>query len=147
MLASQSHCPPWTLRAWPPVLWQLGTQTPLHLKHISTQITDPGSGLVRTYGQTVWACRSDMGEAGLAWDWIELGQGVVAMADPLAVVTNLVLLHEEGGELTRLEAARHINVILHSLPWQDAVNQALDDMAQDQPGSTRRMGAWQHTTH
>ena len=43
------------------------------------------------------------------------------MADPMAVVTNVRLIDEEGEVLTAVETARHINVIVHGLPWQDEV--------------------------
>ena len=36
----------------------------------------------------------------MAWDWIQIARGVVAMADPMAVVTNLRLVGSEGEVLT-----------------------------------------------
>lgn len=65
----------------------------------------------------------------MAWDWIALGQGVVAMADPLAVVTNLCLVGEQGQALTRYETARHIHQIVHQLPWQTEVERVLGGLA------------------
>ena len=125
------HCPPWTLRAWPPLLWQVGRRIPIRLKHLGTQITNPGDAVFRTVGQTLWAWHGDDGDVGIAWDWVQLTRGVVAMADPMAVVTNLRLVGEEGEVLTAVEAALHVNVIVHSLPWQHEVEQALCG-----PGST-----------
>jgi hypothetical protein len=54
-----------------------------------------------------------------------LSQGVVAMADPLSVITNLRLLGPEGEVLTAWQAARHLNEIVHSLAWQYEVQRAL----------------------
>ena len=126
-----NHCPPWTLRAWTPLLWQVGRSIPTHLHHLGTQITNPGDAVFRTVGQTLWAWRGDDGDVGIAWDWVQLTHGVVAMADPMAVVTNLRLVGDEGEVLTALEAARHVNIIVHSLPWQHEVERALSG-----PGST-----------
>jgi len=123
----QPNCAPWTLRAWPPLLWQLGSKVPFHLQHLGTHVTNPGDRMLRTVGQTMWACQSEEGEAGMAWDWVQLTRGVVAMADPMAVVTNLRLLGPEGEVLTALESARHLNEIVHALPWQHEVERALDD--------------------
>lgn len=81
--------------------------------------------MFRTVGQTIWACHGDEGDVGLAWDWVQLGRGVVAMADPMAVVTNLRLVGDEGEVLSPFESARHINCIVHGLPWQDEVERAL----------------------
>ena len=119
------HCPPWTLRAWPPLLWQLGRVAPLRLHHIGTQVTNPGEAMFRTTGQTLWAWSSDDGEAGMAWDWVVLGRGIVAMADPMAVVSNLRLVSEEGDVLSNTESALHFNTIVHGLPWQDEVVRAI----------------------
>jgi hypothetical protein len=131
-------------------LWQFDTESPLHLQHISTQITDPGNGMFRTFGQTVWATRSASGQAGMAWDWVALGQGVVAMADPMAVITNLRLVDEAGSALNPMHAARLINTIVHRLPWQNEVGRVLDELAAEQPEhalASQRPGSWQRTAH
>jgi hypothetical protein len=41
------------------------------------------------------------------------------------VVTNLRLVGDEGEVLTAYEAARFLNEIVHTLPWQDEVQRAL----------------------
>ena len=125
------QCPPWTLRAWPLLLWQVGKQIPIRLRHLGTQITNPGDAMFRTVGQTLWAWHGDEGEVGMAWDWIQLTRGVVAMADPMAVVTNLRLVSGEGEVLSAMESARHFNWIVHGLPWQHEVERALGE-----PGAT-----------
>ena len=56
---------------------------------MGTHISPPASPTLRTTGQTLWACQSDDAQLGLAWDWVQIGRGVVAMADPMSVVTNL----------------------------------------------------------
>lgn len=119
------QCPPWTLRAWPPLLWQVGKQIPQRLQHLATQITNPGDAMFRTVGQTLWAWHGDEGDVGMAWDWIQLTRGVVAMADPMAVITNLRLVGDEGEVLSAFESARHFNWIVHGLPWQHEVERAL----------------------
>ena len=116
---------PWTLRAWPPLLWQVNKQIPLLLLHLGTQITSPGSAAFRSVGQTMWAWHSNDGDVGMAWDWVHLGHGVVALADPMAVVSNLRLVGQEGTVLTAQESARHFNCIVHALPWQHEVERAL----------------------
>ena len=119
------QCPPWTLRAWPPLLWQVGKCLPLRLQHLGTQITSEGDTLSHAVGQTLWAWRGNDGAVGMAWDWVQLARGVVAMADPMAVLSNLRLIDDEGGALTAVESARHFNDIVHALPWQHEVARAL----------------------
>ena len=116
---------PWSIRAWPPILWQAGRESQLRFHHLSTRVTLPGDRSSRTAGQTIWGGRSIDGEAGVAWDWVQISSDVVAMADPMSVVTNLRLIGEEGEVLTALESARFLNEIVHTLPWQSEVQRAL----------------------
>ena len=121
-----SHaCPPWTVRAWPPLLWQVDKLQPLLLRHLGTRVTNPGDQVSRTSGQTIWAASAADGQAGMAWDWIQLSVGVVAMADPLSVVTNLRLVNPDGDALSPLESLRCLNEVVHTLAWQDEVERVL----------------------
>ncbi len=116
----------WAVYAWPTILWQAPCTQECHFKHLGTQVTTYSTSETPCRGQTVWGDEQDKGSvAGLAWDWIELGAGVVAMADPLAVLTNLRLVGPGGGVLTPLEAALHLNELVHALPWQQEVQLAL----------------------
>ncbi len=116
---------PWTLRAWPPLLWQVRDPAPAQFHHLSTQVMSQGGKRDRVAGQTIWAGILCGGEAGMAWDWVEIADGIVAMADPMSVVTNLRIVGDEGEVLTAQEAARFLNGIVHALPWQDEVGRAL----------------------
>jgi hypothetical protein len=113
-----SATPAWMVCSWPPLLWQAAHAAHLHLAHISTQILIPGNPAQPSCGQTMWGAAADAGEAGVAWDWVLLPQGIVTMADPLGVISNLRLLGDHGEELTAWEAARHLCEIVHGLPWQ-----------------------------
>ena len=117
---------PWSLRAWPPLLWQATGGAPAEFHHLSTRVTANPAGLHgRMAGQTIWAGHVAGGEAGMAWDWVEVANGVVAMADPMSVITNLRIVGHEGEVLTAVEAALYLNHIVHTLPWQDEVGRAL----------------------
>jgi hypothetical protein len=116
---------PWSLRAWPPILWQAGHESQLRFHHLGTRVTFPGDRMSRTAGQTMWGGASGSGDAGVAWDWIQIADNVVAMADPMSVVSNLRLIGGEGEVLTALESARYLNEIVHALPWQTEVQRAL----------------------
>lgn len=117
--------PPWAVRAWPPLLWQLGNNNSLPLQHLCTQVNASEDPAFRTVGQTLWAADCHDGRAAMAWDWVELADGIFAMADPMAIVTNLRLVDDCGEILPALETAMHINVIVHGLPWQQAVEHAV----------------------
>lgn len=117
--------PAWIVCAWPTLLWQASRAPQLHLTHLGTHVLNFGDEACLCSGQTLWGDASDERTAGVAWDWVELQQGVVAMCDPLGLVTNLKLLDEEGEALNRVAAAVRLHQIVHALPWQTEVQRAL----------------------
>lgn len=120
----QKTIAPWTLRAWPPLLWQVNCTDQLHFVHLGTRVLRVSE---ETAGQTFWIGPVDEGQAGMAWDWVRLDGGVVAMADPMAVITNLRLVDAEGHVLTSWQAALHLNTLVRGLPWQNEVCRLLDE--------------------
>jgi len=116
---------PWALRAWPPLLWQAGGQLSVRFQHVGTRIIFHGDPSCPPAGQTIWAARADEGEAGMAWDWVQIARGVVAMADPMSVISNLRFIGGEGEVLTAYESSLFLNEIVRLLPWQSEVQRAL----------------------
>jgi hypothetical protein len=117
--------PAWIVYAWAPVLWQAGTDPGLHLVHLGTRVLTNGDADNPCSGQTLWGEQSAVRAAGVAWDWVELRRGVVAMADPFGMVTNLRLLDGRGEALSLTEVALQLHQIVHALPWQHEVARAL----------------------
>ena len=76
-------------------------------------------------GQTLWFGDDGEHQAGVAWDRISLPAGLVAMSDPMSLVTNLQFLSAAGDVLAPLESVRQLNEIVHTLPWQYEVLRAL----------------------
>jgi hypothetical protein len=96
-----------------------------NFRHLSTRISFDDDPDEPVSGQTVWVAHVDGNEAGMAWDWVQIARGVVAMADPMSIVTNLQLVGTTGEVLTPLQAARYLNELLRGLPWQEEVQRAL----------------------
>lgn len=101
----------------------------LRLTHMHTRVVHSGLHDTPCCGQTLWARTGAEATAGVAWDWIQLHQGVVAMADPMGLVTNLMLLDAQGEPIPTLQATLHLNGIVHALPWQTEVERALARIA------------------
>jgi hypothetical protein len=93
---------------------------------LGTRIAFNGDAQELPAGQTIWAGSAAEGDCGMAWDWIMVARGVVAMADPMCVITNLRLLGDQGEVLTAQQSARYLNEIVRGLPWQHEVRRALD---------------------
>jgi hypothetical protein len=113
--------PPWSLYSWPTVFCQANPRRTLQFVHLGTRVTHSGSGQSPPSGHTVWGECSLNQDAGLAWDWVQICDGVVAMVDPMCVVTNLRLVGEQGQVLTSREAALYLGRLVRQLPWQDEV--------------------------
>ena len=116
---------PWIVSAWPTVLWQADAAPDLHFVHLGTRVLTEGDDRSQCVGQTLWGEASDACSAGVAWDWVQIQHGVVAMADPFGLITNLKLLDAHGEALAPYELAVHLNEIVHGLPWQTEVCRAL----------------------
>jgi hypothetical protein len=117
--------PAWIVYAWAPVLWQASSAPRLHLVHLGTRVLTFGDEESPSSGQTLWADDSEQCAAGVAWDWVELRQGVVAMSDPLGMVTNLRLIDAQGEVMSQTAIAVHLHQLVHALPWQSEVTRAL----------------------
>ena len=117
--------PAWIIYAWPPVLWQANSAPRLHLVHLGTSVSSFGDANGPCTGQTLWGDESRNHATGVAWDWVELREGVVAMSDPMGVVTNLRLIDTQGDELDQMQVAVHLHQLVHALPWQSEVTRVL----------------------
>lgn len=117
--------PAWIVYAWAPVLWQARSDAPLHLVHLGTRVLTFSDDDGYCSGQTLWAGQSEACAAGVAWDWVELRDGVVAMADPFGMVTNIRMLDEHGEALSQTQVAVQLHQMVHALPWQHEVQLAL----------------------
>jgi hypothetical protein len=116
---------PWSVRAWPPLLWQADGAAQLRFDHLDTQVFKAPDPSAPCSGQTVWRGDAADRKVGVAWDWVMVSQDVVAMADPMSVASNLRLLGSKGEVLTAWESARHLSQIVYGLPWQREVQRAL----------------------
>ncbi|MES2098893.1 MAG: hypothetical protein V4569_03675 [Pseudomonadota bacterium] len=117
--------PAWIVYAWAPVLWQAASATDLHLVHLGTRVLTFGDDDAPCSGQTLWGDHSEECATGVAWDWVEVRHGVVAMSDPLGMITNLRLLDARGEVLSQTQVAVHLHQLVHALPWQSEVERAL----------------------
>ena len=120
--------PAWMVCAWPTLLWQASSAPQLQLAHLGTRVLTFGDEEYPCSGQTLWGDASQDRSAGVAWDWVQIQKGVVAMADPLGLVTNIRLLDADGSELTDLEMAVKLNQLVHELPWQSVVKHTLGQL-------------------
>ncbi len=113
----------WMIKSWPIIDWfppQPDEGWPSFL-HMSTHVHQERGGTGPCVGSTVWVGAIDGVYAGLAWEWVELRPGVLMLADPNSIITNLQIM--DAGRLPQglLGATVSLNTVLHRLPWQKSV--------------------------
>lgn len=84
-----------------------------------------GDGLAS--GTTVWGSQSHA--IGIAWGWGEVRKDVVAISDPMTVLSNLHLMGEDGNPIEESGRLLTLHSILHELPWQRAVIRRIPEAA------------------
>ena len=124
---SEDMTPAWIVYAWAPVLWQAASAPKFQLIHLGTRVLTFGNEDEPSSGQTLWGDHTDDQAAGVAWDWVELRRGVVAMSDPLGMVTNLRLIGADGEPLEPSQIAVQLHRLVHALPWQSEVARILQE--------------------
>jgi hypothetical protein len=99
---------------------------PVRFHHLGTRVTRSTGRppQVRRRARPSGPAPSAGGEAGMAWDWVQIARGVVAMADPMSVVTNLRLVGRRGRSAHGAGGRVLPQRIVRSLPWQDEVQRA-----------------------
>ncbi|KNZ34314.1 MAG: hypothetical protein AD742_02750 [Methylibium sp. NZG] len=116
-------------------MWQASAALDLQLVHLGTRVLTFGDRSGPCSGQTLWGDASSDRSAGVAWDWVQIQRGVVAIADPLGLITNLQLLDADGEALSATQVAIRLNEIVHDLPWQGEVQRALATSEPSSPAS------------
>jgi hypothetical protein len=86
----------------------------------ATTYVDGSAGGLR-YGRVVWGTELASQLAGISWDWREVRANVLALADPMAVQSNVVLFDDAGRPIRRSATLLFLNRAIHSLPWQQRI--------------------------
>ena len=108
--------------SWPVVICPAWYVPQMHFDHLDTSVSLGGR---HASGQTLWWAASAKGTVGIAWEWVRFPGGEIALADPFGLTTNLRLVGLRGEALTLFELMLPLNEMVQALPWQQAVQQAL----------------------
>ena len=117
-----------SIPAWKVISWAPASATIRHWNRIvklfrplGTSVdVDEASGL--RHGQVLWGVEGSGKSVGMAWDWREAYPGIVAMSDPMTIVTNVMLLDSDENELPESTKILHLNTGIYQLPWQEHLN-------------------------
>jgi hypothetical protein len=115
------------IKSWPTLEWYLPyDDSPLEsFQYLDSQTRDSPAANGRRQGETVWIGSVKGHSVGLAWEWAEHRPGVLVLADPNCIVSNVRFVDEEGVPVPPLLALIALNRVVHALPWQEAVSKAI----------------------
>jgi len=71
-------------------------------------------------GQEVWATDDDE-PIRIAWEWTEIQPDVVALFDPMNILSNVALIDGCGRTLGCSRRMLHLNNVVHQLDWRAAL--------------------------
>lgn len=113
----------WTVIRWPEVKATLGEfeRAAASMRPVSVSVLSDSEEQTRSCGQALWAGEICGQPIGIAWDWAEVTQSVVAMVDPMRVLTNVVLTDEDERIIDDRLCVLYLNRAIYGLPWQDEV--------------------------
>ncbi|WP_201492544.1 hypothetical protein [Rubrivivax sp. A210] len=107
--------------------------------HCVTHVRPERDAEGRRVGETVWFSRISGQDAAAAWEWTEARPGIVVLSDPNCMSTNVRFVGAEDVELPHVEQLVVLNRIVHGLPWQGEVCQAITVAGREtKPGPTAR---------
>ena len=119
--------PVWELLSWPTVWSGTEDHTGIasRLRHLSTSVCQERTDDGCVIGQVLFGLESGAERFGIAWDWVALGGRVLAIADPMAIVSNLHFVGGDGRAVAESERILELNNVVNSVPWQRRVCRAL----------------------
>ncbi|MDN3919231.1 hypothetical protein [Roseateles violae] len=116
--------------AWQVTTWKPVQLTPTQFSELLEKFEKISSNVLRSprstlrCGQALWAApvegRHRGDRIGIAWDWAEVREGVVALVDPMRLLSNLQLVDDDGICLDESALVVHLNTALYALDWQSS---------------------------
>jgi hypothetical protein len=92
----------------------------MRLLDVSSEL-DQSTGLPRRHGAALWGARLYGTLVGLSWAWREVRPAVIALHDPMAITSNVVLFDESGELLCGYRRVVYLNRTVYALNWQRCV--------------------------
>lgn len=100
------------------------------LRHCTSMQRRRGPDDFAEHGETTWTMNTPLGTMSILFEWAEVTRGVLALANPMGIVSNVRLMTDEGDWLTPAQTLLELNFTVHELDWQTVV--------------ARRLEAWRH---
>lgn len=112
---------PWSVAGWEPVAWPRVANLGRQFSHLATNVLPQQADLAARQGQTIWWLNKSGQDGAIAWDWVEVRNGVVTLVDPMTLISNIDIdpLDDDGERILIL------NEWVHQIPWHGVVCAAI----------------------
>lgn len=100
--------------------FELATQ---ELRQISSHVHVDRARCGLRRGEEVWSTRDEL-PIQIAWEWTEVQRHVVALFDPMNILSNVALIDGDGHALARSRRMLHLNNVVHRLDWRRTIDSA-----------------------
>ena len=131
----------WAIASLPVVYCstELSDKVPSSMRPVEAKVhlREDAPGL--SSGQTTWVCEHNGALMALGWEWVEFRRGVVILADPMAILSNMQFLTYNGVVCPESQKVIALNGIVHALPWQAHVSAVLDAARNSRTSSSIEM--------
>lgn len=130
--------PAWQVVTWPAVIATIAEfrHAVTRLQHISTALNVDDEDAPRS-GQVLWAT-DDARRLGIAWDWTSVTPSCIALSDPARLLSNVVLLGDQGRLVDDAARILYLNNAIHELTWHESLAAALDARARRESARVER---------
>jgi hypothetical protein len=115
--------PAWRVINWAPVQIKLRDfqRTCAAFQHLGTSVHQAGDGGEPRCGQALWGAERDGQLIGVAFEWAEMTGEIVALSDPMQILSNVKLLQDDGECMDDLTRIVQLNTAIHELDWQQQI--------------------------
>lgn len=115
--------PAWQVINWTPVKLELPDfqRTFSSFKHLGTTIHADAEQSDLRSGQAVWGMEHDGRWIGVAFEWAEMTNHIVALSDPMQVLSNITLVAADGARVDDGQRIVQLNTAIHELDWQEQI--------------------------
>ena len=98
--------------------FELATQ---ELRQISCHVRVDRARCGLRRGEEIWSTRDEL-PIQIAWEWTEIQRHVVALFDPMNILSNVALIDGDGHALARSRRMLHLNNVVHRLDWRRSID-------------------------
>lgn len=116
---------PWQISTWTPICISPSVVDEAAARYRLLAVeadADPAGGLLR--GHVVYGAAADSGCAAVAWEWAEMKPRVIAMSDPMTIISN-IQLQQDQGDVDDDARLLFLHGLIGRVDWQAEVRDVL----------------------